>query len=79
MSSNHSDPGPSSGRYVQSMSGQLAKDVRPGRSDDMYLGPSEQARSPEPGGSDLVARGQGIVPLGGLNGHGIPVDDPIGR
>ena len=34
--------------YVQSMSGQLRKDVRPGRSDDLYLGQSEQARRPQP-------------------------------
>ncbi len=35
--------------YVQSMSGQLRKDVRPGRSDDIHVGQSEQARPPEPG------------------------------
>jgi cytochrome c oxidase cbb3-type subunit 3 len=35
--------------YVQSMSGQLRKDVRPGRTDDLYPGPSEAARPPEPG------------------------------
>ena len=35
--------------YVQSMSGVLRKDVRPARSDDMQVGPSEQARPPEPG------------------------------
>jgi cytochrome c oxidase cbb3-type subunit 3 len=34
--------------YVQSMSGALRKDVRPGRDDALYVGPSEQARSPEP-------------------------------
>jgi len=34
--------------YVQSMSGQLRKDVRPGRSDNLYLGQSEQARRAQP-------------------------------
>jgi cytochrome c oxidase cbb3-type subunit 3 len=34
--------------YVQSMSGALRKDVRPGRDDALYTGPSEQARPPEP-------------------------------
>jgi cytochrome c oxidase cbb3-type subunit 3 len=36
--------------YVQSMSGQLRKDVRSGRSDHMALRPSEQNTRVQPGG-----------------------------
>jgi cytochrome c oxidase cbb3-type subunit III len=35
--------------YVQSLSGQLRRDVRPSRSDDMQVHPSEQAGPPKPG------------------------------
>jgi cytochrome c oxidase cbb3-type subunit 3 len=34
--------------YVQSMSGQLRRDVRPTRSDDMSVRPSEQSGMPKP-------------------------------
>ena len=33
--------------YVRSMSGQLRKDVAPGRSDNMMMKPSEQSMPPE--------------------------------
>jgi cytochrome c oxidase cbb3-type subunit 3 len=34
--------------YVQSLSGQLRRDVRPSRSDDMHVRPSEQSGMPKP-------------------------------